>query len=62
MQQGPVRRGDIYWATYTFPHEQGVGTEVAEIEKQRPVLIVQNDADNQDGRYPLVQAAPMRWA
>ena len=59
MSQSAVRRGDICWATYTFPHEREARAATLEAEKQRPVLIVQNDADNQNAHYPLVQAAPV---
>jgi mRNA-degrading endonuclease toxin of MazEF toxin-antitoxin module len=59
MPRGPRQRGDICWATYTFPHERGDSAGGAEIEKKRPVLILQNDADNRNTHYPLVQAAPI---
>jgi len=54
-----IRRGEVYWATYVFPHEQGTGPGDASARKQRPVLIVQNDADNGNEFYPIVQAAPI---
>jgi len=59
VQQRPIRRGDVYWATYAFPHEQSASPEGTRVEKQRPVLIVQNNADNENEFYPLVQAAPI---
>ena len=59
MSQSAVRRGDICCATYTFPHEREAGAAAYHAEKQRPVLILQNDADNQNARYPIVQAAPI---
>lgn len=58
-QQRPIRRGDVYWATYTFPHELSASPGDTRVEKQRPVLIVQNDADNENAFYPIVQAAPI---
>ena len=59
VQQRPIRRGDIHWATCVFPHEWGGSPGGTSIEKQRPVLIVQNDADNENELYPIVQAAPI---
>ncbi len=60
MSRDPIRRGDVYWVTYAFPHEKAsvVGSE-EEAEKQRPILILQNDEDNGNAHYPLVQAAPI---
>lgn len=58
MQQRHIQRSDVYWTTYVFPHERGAGIE-GEIEKQRPVLVVQNNMDNQNAHYPLVLAAPI---
>jgi len=60
MPQEPIRRGAVYWVTYAFPHENAAvgGTEEG-AEKQRPILILQNDGDNQHVHYPLVQAAPI---
>jgi mRNA-degrading endonuclease toxin of MazEF toxin-antitoxin module len=58
-QQHPIQRGDVYWATYVFPHERGADPGGTSVEKQRPVLIVQNDADNGNELYPIVQAAPI---
>jgi mRNA-degrading endonuclease toxin of MazEF toxin-antitoxin module len=46
-----IRRGDVYLAIYTFPHEQ--------MAKERPILILQTDRDNTNDRYPLVLAAPI---
>ena len=54
-----IRRGDVYWTTYVFPHERGTGTGGASVEKQRPVIVVQNNADNENEHYPVVQAAPI---
>jgi len=59
VQQHSIRRGDVFWATYVFPHERDAGHKGTSVEKQRPVLIVQNDADNENEYYPLVQAAPI---
>jgi mRNA interferase MazF len=58
-QQHPIQRGDVYWATYVFPHEQSTSPGGTRAEKQRPVLVVQNDADNENAFYPIVQAAPI---
>jgi len=60
MPRHPIRRGDVYWITYAFPHEKvaAVGKEKG-TEKQRPILILQNDDDNRNIHYPLVQAAPI---
>jgi len=50
-----LRRGGVYMASYMFPHEAGgLGAE-----KVRPVLVLQNDEDNMDERYPIVLAAPI---
>ena len=59
MQRHIIQRGDVYWAIYIFPHERAATGGEEEAEKQRPVLIVQNDVDNQNTHYPLVQAAPI---
>lgn len=53
MQRESIRRGDVFRVAYVFPHEEE-GTE-----KQRPVLILETDEDNQNLHYPLVQAAPI---
>jgi mRNA-degrading endonuclease toxin of MazEF toxin-antitoxin module len=58
-QQRPIRRGDVYWAIYAFPREWNASPEGTRVEKQRPVLIVQNNADNENKFYPIVQAAPI---
>lgn len=50
-----IRRGEIYIAKFfEFPHE---GRKLA--EKERPVLILQDDEDNFNQRYPLVIVAPI---
>ncbi len=60
MQRHPIRRGDVYWVTYAFPHEKAAGAGAEEgSAKQRPILILQNDGDNQNVQYSLVQAAPI---
>ncbi|MGA9348080.1 MAG: type II toxin-antitoxin system PemK/MazF family toxin, partial [Anaerolineae bacterium] len=38
-----------------FPHE----ASEPGAEKVRPVLVLQNDEDNMDERYPIVLAAPV---
>ena len=53
-----IRRGDVCLASYTFPHERAIANAAA-LEKERPILILQNDADNDNPRYPLVMAAPI---
>jgi len=58
-QQHSIQRGEVYWTAYHFPHEQNVAPKGQKGEKQRPILIVQNDADNKNTFYPLVQAAPI---
>jgi mRNA interferase MazF len=50
-----LRRGGVYMASYVFPHEAGEPG----VEKVRPVLVLQNDEDNTDERYPIVLAAPI---
>ena len=50
-----LRRGGVYMASYVFPHEAGEPG----VEKVRPVLVLQNDEDNMDERYPIVLAAPI---
>jgi mRNA interferase MazF len=50
-----LRRGGVYRASYVFPHEAGEPG----VEKVRPVLVLQNDEDNTDERYPIVLAAPI---
>ena len=42
-----------------FPHEQGTSPGGTGVGKQRPVLIAQNDVDNENEFYPIVQAAPI---
>jgi len=58
-QQRLIRRGDVFWTSYVFPHERATDPGDTSVEKQRPVLIVQNDADNKNVYYPIVQAAPI---
>lgn len=48
-----IQRGEIFLASYHFPHEDRVVT------KQRPVLVLQCDADNENPHYPLVIVAPI---
>jgi mRNA-degrading endonuclease toxin of MazEF toxin-antitoxin module len=60
MAQEPIQRGDVFWVAYAFPHERAlpmVGED--DIEKQRPILILQNAEDSGNSYYPLVQAAPI---
>jgi len=48
-----ILRGDICLASFRFPHEEEIQT------KHRPVLIIQNDIDNESVNYPLVIIAPI---
>ncbi|WP_423224732.1 type II toxin-antitoxin system PemK/MazF family toxin [Candidatus Amarolinea aalborgensis] len=60
MAQEPIRRGDVYWVVYAFPHEKASPmTGNDDLDKQRPILILQNIEDNGNLYYPLVQAAPI---
>lgn len=54
-----IRRGEVYLVSYVFPHERRAATGGSNTEKDRPVLILQNDEDNDNERYPLVLAAPI---
>ncbi len=50
-----IRRGEIYLAQlFEFPHEDDTA-----VGKERPVLIVQNDEDNDNPHYPFVIVAPV---
>ena len=50
-----IRRGEIYLARlFDFPHEDDRAAE-----KERPVLILQNDEDNENPHYPFVIVAPL---
>jgi len=46
-------------AGYAFPHERDATTSASGVEKKRPILILQNDEDNDNQRYPVVLAAPI---
>ena len=60
MPQEPIQRGDVYWITYAVPHEKASSmVNEDEIQKQRPILILQNVEDNRSSHYPLVLAAPI---
>lgn len=49
-----IRRGEVYVAQFAaFPHEKEAPG------KERPVVIVQNDEDNQNQAYPLVIVVPV---
>jgi len=49
-----ILRGEIYLAKFfEFPHEGIVN------EKHRPVIVVQNDEDNQNPHYPFVLVLPI---
>ena len=50
-----IRRGEVYIARFfEFPHE-----DQKAVEKERPVLILQDDEDNINQLYPLVIVAPI---
>ncbi len=50
-----MRRGEIYLAKlFEFPHE-----DEPAVEKDRPVIILQNDEDNDNSHYPFVIVAPL---
>lgn len=60
MPQEPIQRGDIYWVAYAFPHEKPSPLAGGnEVQKQRPILILQNTEDTRNSYYPLVLAAPI---
>lgn len=49
-----IRRGDVFWARFAvFPHEP------AAPGKERPVVALQNDEDNEDSAYPLIVVVPV---
>lgn len=48
-----IRRGNILLASYHFPHEDRT------VIRQRPVLVLQCDEDNENSYYPLVIVAPV---
>ncbi|MBM4456972.1 MAG: type II toxin-antitoxin system PemK/MazF family toxin [Chloroflexi bacterium] len=54
-----IHRGDVFTTSYVFPHERDITSGMSGIEKERPILILQDDAENADERYPLVLAAPL---
>ena len=50
-----IQRGEVYIAKFfEFPHE-----DQKAVEKERPVLILQDDEDNINQQYPLVIVAPI---
>lgn len=57
MTSGPPlpKRGEIYLVPLPPP----VGTGAAAAPKVRPVLVLQNDRDNQNMRHPTVTVAPI---
>ncbi len=51
-----LRRGAVYLLRgYTFPHER----DSDGMAKARPVLILQDDVENGNSRYPFVIVAPL---
>jgi hypothetical protein len=60
-----IRRGDVFTTTYVFPHERDATSAVFPTEKERPILILQNDAENDDEHYPylhLMRGVPSCYA
>ncbi|HED04605.1 MAG TPA: hypothetical protein ENI60_07575 [Candidatus Fraserbacteria bacterium] len=57
--RGRIQRGDVFIAAYAFPHERGAVSAGSGLGKERPILILQNDEDNNNQRYPLVLAVPI---
>jgi mRNA-degrading endonuclease toxin of MazEF toxin-antitoxin module len=50
-----IQRGEVYIAKFfEFPHEDRKA-----MEKERPVLILQDDEDNLNRNYPFVIVAPI---
>jgi len=50
-----IQRGEVYIAKFfEFPHE-----DQKAVEKERPVLILQDDEDNINQQYPLAIVAPI---
>ena len=55
MAPKQIRRGEVYIAKFfEFPHE-----DRKLVEKERPVLILQDDEDNFNQYYPLVIVVPI---
>ena len=56
MPEPGLRRGAVYLlGGYTFPHESSSGSA----SKARPVLILQDEVENRNPRYPFVIVAPL---
>lgn len=56
LPEPSLRRGAVYLLRgYTFPHERDSGGG----DKARPVLILQDDVENRNLRYPFVIVAPL---
>jgi len=56
LSQFELRRGAIYLLKeFSFPHEKSL----SDITKSRPVLILQDNAENRHPRYPYVIVAPL---
>ena len=54
-----VRRGDVWMASYVFPHERGTATSESGVSKERPIVVDQNNKDNDSDSYPIVLPAPV---
>ena len=56
MPEPPLCRGAVYLLReYTFPHQK----DSSSVAKARPVLILQDDVENRNPRYPFVIVAPL---
>lgn len=54
MAERTLRRGAVYLiGSYTFPHEIGSSP------KPRPVIVLQDELENQNPHYPFVIIAPL---
>lgn len=55
MPERPLHRGAVYLiGSYTFPHEIGGSSA-----KSRPVIVLQDELENQNPHYPFVIVAPL---
>ncbi len=56
MPELKLRRDSIYLlGEYNFPHQKGTGGK----SKARPALVLQDDFENKNLRYPFVIVAPL---
>lgn len=57
-----IKRGEIYWVTdelIEFPEERIPSRPTRTIHEERPILILQTNADNAEPLYPIVLIAPL---